>query len=219
MAVNKVVFEGETLIDVTDSTTGRGNLGLGTVGYTAAGERVVGEALLLSAEDKAKLIPENIRAGVVLFQGTAHEVVGSLTWQDLLPQKVVGQSGATIDGVILGGLVNTSQGTINSNGIFPGRSGNLAFSFTKEIDTNIYQAVEFTIGRVDYAVDSSTIKIGLSPAANTDYYSFSVVKQFTGVFKTGAVYRCDFNPGLKGFVKFASWNTEIWVKETALITR
>ena len=219
MPVNKVIFAGETLIDVSDSTTTKDNLGLGAVGYTAAGNRVVGEAVLLSAEDRAKLIPENLRAGVVLFPGTEYEVVGSLTWQDLLPQKVVGQSGATINRDVLGGLVNTSQGTINSNGIFPGRSGNLAFSFTKQIDTNIYQAVEFTIGRVDYAVDSSTIRIGLSPAANTDYYSFSVVKQFTGVFKTGAVYRCDFNPGLKGFVKFASWNTEIWVKETALITR
>ena len=219
MPVNKVIYNGKTLIDVSDSTTERGNLGSGVVGYTASGERVVGEAAMLSEEDRAKLIPKNIRSGVILFPGTEYEVVGSLTWQDLLPQKVIGQSGATINPNILGSLINTSQGTINGNGILPGRSGNLAFSFTKEIDTNIYQAVEFTIGRVDYAVNSSTIKVGLSPAANTDFYSFSVVKQFTGVFKTGSVYRCDFNSGLKGFIKFASWNTEIWVSQTALITR
>lgn len=39
----------------------------------------------LSAADREKLIPENIREGVVLFSGTPREIVGTLTWQDLLP--------------------------------------------------------------------------------------------------------------------------------------
>ena len=38
---------------------------------------LIGAAGGLSAEDREKLIPENLREGVTLFEGTAKEVVGS----------------------------------------------------------------------------------------------------------------------------------------------
>lgn len=45
---------------------------------------LVGAAGGLSAADKAKLTPKNIRAGV-----TIAKVTGTLTWQDLLPSPIV----------------------------------------------------------------------------------------------------------------------------------
>ena len=38
---------------------------------------MLGAAGGLSAEDREKLIPENLREGVVLFAGTAREIVGT----------------------------------------------------------------------------------------------------------------------------------------------
>lgn len=185
----------------------------GTLNFKGGGGKVTVTGLAAGAVKKGTTVTVKQGAKVV------SSVVGTLTWQDLLPERNVGQSGATINAEFLGGLSNTSQGSINGNGITPGSSGNVAFCFTKAIDTNIYQAVEFKIGTVRYAVESSTIKVGLSGSVNIDYNSFTAVKQFSGVFRTGNVYRCDFNPGTSGYVKFANWNADLFVVETTLIKR
>ena len=185
----------------------------GTLNFKGGGGKVTVTGLAAGAVKKGTTVTVNQGAKVV------SSVEGTLTWQDLLPERNVGQSGATINAEFLGGLSNTSQGSINGNGITPGSSGNVAFCFTKAIDTNIYQAVEFKIGTVRYAVESSTIKVGLSGSVNIDYNSFTAVKQFSGVFRTGNVYRCDFNPGTSGYVKFANWNAYLFVVETTLIKR
>lgn len=62
----------------------------------------------LSAADKAKLIPENIREGVTFFEGTPNEVVGTLTWKDLLPDDLVLFSANNLN-PILGGWVWVSD--------------------------------------------------------------------------------------------------------------
>ena len=185
----------------------------GTLNFKGGGGKVTVTGLAAGAVKKGTTVTVKQGAKVV------SSVEGTLTWQDLLPERNVGQSGATINAEFLGGLSNTSQGSINGNGITPGSSGNVAFCFTKAIDTNIYQAVEFKIGTVRYAVESSTIKVGLSGSVNIDYNSFTAVKQFSGVFRTGNVYRCDFNPGTSGYVKFANWNADLFVVETTLIKR
>ena len=185
----------------------------GTLNFKGGGGKVTVTGLAAGAVKKGTTVTVKQGAKVV------SSVEGTLTWQDLLPERNVGQSGATINAEFLGGLSNTSQGSINGNGITPGSSGNVAFCFTKAIDTNLYQAVEFKIGLVRYAVESSTIKVGLSGSVNINYDSFTVVKQFTGVFKTGNVYRCDFSPGTSGYVKFANWNADLFVVETTLIKR
>ena len=185
----------------------------GTLNFKGGGGKVTVTGLAAGAVKKGTTVTVKQGAKVV------SSVEGTLTWQDLLPERNVGQSGATINAEFLGGLSNTSQGSINGNGITPGSSGNVAFCFTKAIDTNIYQAVEFKIGTVRYAVESSTIKVGLSGSVNINYDSFTVVKQFTGVFKIGNVYRCDFSPGTSGYVKLANWNADLFVVETTLIKR
>ena len=45
MAVNKVIFEGQTLIDLTDSTVESVDLNYGKVAYNKAGVRVIGSAV------------------------------------------------------------------------------------------------------------------------------------------------------------------------------
>ena len=50
---------------------------------------LIGAAGGLSAADKAKLIPENIRAGVTLFDGTAKEVTGQLHSIEQEPQFAI----------------------------------------------------------------------------------------------------------------------------------
>lgn len=182
-------------------------------------QQVTGTLLATVTGLSADVVKQGTTVTVKQGSKVVASVSGTMTWQDLLPERNVGQSGATINAEFLGGLSNTSQGSINGNGITPGSSGNVAFCFTKAIDTNIYQAVEFKIGTVRYAVESSTIKVGLSGSVNINYDSFTVVKQFTGVFKTGNVYRCDFSPGTSGYVKFANWNADLFVVETTLIKR
>lgn len=63
MAVNKVVYGNETLMDITDTTVNPGNVVVGNVFYSADGSRQVGslgvatelQDGLMSALDKAKL--------------------------------------------------------------------------------------------------------------------------------------------------------------------
>lgn len=42
MAINKVVYAGKTLIDISDSTVTADTLAEGVIAYNAAGERIVG---------------------------------------------------------------------------------------------------------------------------------------------------------------------------------
>lgn len=46
MAVNKVDYFGESLIDITDSTTTTANLLQGEIGYSKSGDRVVGQLIV-----------------------------------------------------------------------------------------------------------------------------------------------------------------------------
>lgn len=91
----------------------------------------VGAAGGLSAADMAVLIPENLRKDVVLFAGTPREVVGSLTWQDLLPDNIdiVGE------GIIQS---NTYEGSA--------KTGDTAVSFKclPAFDVTKYSAVMFS---------------------------------------------------------------------------
>lgn len=50
MAINKVIYDGETLMDVTDSTVTEENLLSGAVAYNAAGERIVGAVVTVPVD-------------------------------------------------------------------------------------------------------------------------------------------------------------------------
>ena len=55
MAVNKVVYDGRVLIDISDSTVTPETLAEGVVAYNAKGERIVGTHKCSSGGDSAKL--------------------------------------------------------------------------------------------------------------------------------------------------------------------
>lgn len=48
MAVNKVVYNGQTVIDITDTSIDVDKIPDGSVIYLASGERIVGEAIVYS---------------------------------------------------------------------------------------------------------------------------------------------------------------------------
>ena len=50
MAVNKVIYGGETLMDVTNSTVREDNLLSGVVAYNAAGERITGAVVTVPVD-------------------------------------------------------------------------------------------------------------------------------------------------------------------------
>ena len=52
MAISKVIYGGDTLIDITDSTIESSNMLDGTVGYSSAGERTVGT--YVDSDEKVK---------------------------------------------------------------------------------------------------------------------------------------------------------------------
>ena len=112
----------------------------------------------ISDLDFSKLIPENIRKGVVLFEGTEHEVIGSLTYLDLIPDTdidlfdgetinpIIGKfmlfSGGTTEnpyirgGKIIFGEPTGPYGTIQSN----------IFATQKEIDTTKFNSLVIEYG-------------------------------------------------------------------------
>ena len=53
MAVNKVVYNGTTLIDITDTNIDANKVPNGSVVYLASGERLVGSATVYTNDDVA----------------------------------------------------------------------------------------------------------------------------------------------------------------------
>lgn len=49
MAVNKVIYNGQTIIDITDTNIDVNKIPNGSVVYLASGERIVGEAIVYNA--------------------------------------------------------------------------------------------------------------------------------------------------------------------------
>ena len=73
MAVNKVIYGGQTLIDITDSTVTAENLPEGVVAYSASGERIVGTMVVYKRK-----IGEFVDSMIPLDDETLHALDGSL---------------------------------------------------------------------------------------------------------------------------------------------
>lgn len=56
MGVNQVIYDGETIVDLTDSTVTEQNMVRGTVAYNAAGERIVGTGDFVTPEEQTEAI-------------------------------------------------------------------------------------------------------------------------------------------------------------------
>ena len=69
MAVNKVIYDGDTLVDLTDSTVTPETLAEGVIAYNAKGERIVGTATFGGT-------------GLISFtiDGTSYQADQGMTW-------------------------------------------------------------------------------------------------------------------------------------------
>lgn len=121
----------------------------------------------LSAADKALLIPENIRAGV-----TIAKVTGTLTWKDLLPEKlVVVRNGKTAEPDIFGdwihmGVDSTSYGPdcihVGHGSNRNGERSSLA------IDCSLWSRVEFDAKLTYYNDRQTGLRFGITNDLTVD---------------------------------------------------
>ena len=85
MSINKVIYNGKTLIDISDSTVTGDNIEEGLVAYSGDGRRVVGTKMNLEDRSKRKLI------FIGDSYGDGYSPDGSTTgWCDRLKEKMVG---------------------------------------------------------------------------------------------------------------------------------
>ena len=64
MAVNKVVYNGTTLIDITDTSIDVNKIPNGSVVYLASGQRVVGNATVYTDDDIATVAETKAYLGI-----------------------------------------------------------------------------------------------------------------------------------------------------------
>ncbi len=64
MAVNKVVYNGTTLIDITDTSIDVNKIPNGSVVYLASGQRVVGNATVYTDDDVATVAETRAYLGI-----------------------------------------------------------------------------------------------------------------------------------------------------------
>lgn len=84
MSINKVIYDGKTLIDISDSTVTSDNLDEGLIAYSSDGKRVVGTKMNLEDRSKRKLI------FIGDSYGDGYTPDGSYTgWCDRLKNKLV----------------------------------------------------------------------------------------------------------------------------------
>ena len=115
---------------------------------------MLGAAGGLSAADREKLIPENIREGIVLFEGTPRQIVGTLY---PAPEKGTFEGYTTSQGVseMLGDIEGLG---IISGGILLG-GGNEVYSgltwFINKLDFSKYSSIEISVSSPDWEVGNS----------------------------------------------------------------
>lgn len=136
---------------------------------------MMGAAGGLSATDRAKLIPENIREGVILFSGTPKEVNGAVPplafWCHMDPSSNLGWSNARLSGtnVLDTIFIEREQKEANTNKIVFHKSGTYRF-YLSHI-SNIYTAkCGFRLMKDGSVVDGSeyTISHGNSKILDID---------------------------------------------------
>lgn len=134
----------------------------------------------LAAADKEKLIPENIREGVVLFAGTSKEIIGTL-YPAPESGTFVGYDGATSYDTLSPMLGGLSPGPVfSAPGERPG--GIMLFGrqittktvawFTNLIDFSKYSAITFTVWGVSWEGNKS-VTFGVGSTTNLDEWMAS----------------------------------------------
>ena len=166
----------------------------------------------LSAADKALLIPENLRKDVVLFAGTPKEVVGTLTWQDLLPEKlVVVRDGRSAEPDIFGDWIHMGLGATSygEDYITAGQGANRAGERSSlQIDCALWSRIEFD-AKLTYQGNGS-VKFGIANNLTTGVGFEDVFDKYVQASGVGnrTTYAVELPASGKYYVKIAGgWAT------------
>lgn len=158
---------------------------------------------------------------VTVKQGskTVASVTGTLTWEDLLPEKVVGLNGGTINREILGGFT-THRGRLDSGGAYLyGYQGGDAFAFTKLVNGSLYKEIVITMGAVNYSVPSTPITVGLSSTSSPTELRWVISSQYKGTVLNGNTYRCAIASNHSGYVAVNCVDLQAYVSKVELVKR
>lgn len=130
----------------------------------------------LTAADRAKLIPENIRKGVVLFEGTRHEVAGTAT---VMPDEIL--------------LSNYGVTFPHASMYLPAKQHTtLTTTSTPEFDVTSYKYAQFKDCRAFSDDESLTIAYQVCQVVQGS----AVVAELSGLNRTVDI------SAVQGFVKF-----------------
>ena len=168
---------------------------------------IMGTAGGLSAADKALLIPENIRAGV-----TIAKVTGTLTWQDLLPEKlVVVRDGRSTEPDIFGDWIHMGIGATSygedyiTTGQGAGRAGERS---SLQIDCALWSRIEFD-AKLTYQGNGSA-KFGIANNLTTGVGFEDVFDKYVQASGVGnrTTYAVELPASGKYYIKIAGgWAT------------
>ena len=146
---------------------------------------LVGAAGGLPAADRAKLIPENIRKGVTLFEGTAKEVAGTLGDYTVIWSQIAYKDYA-VTAYANQLLYNTALGAIKGNTFVLGKSGRYSIRLiTEHVSGAAAPERHFSVNAKAYAVnsDDTTLTLDLTKGDVLEFYLSAYFQHYTSVLK------------------------------------
>lgn len=161
----------------------------------------------LSAADKVLLIPENIRAGV-----TIAKVTGTLTWKDLLPEKlVVVRNGRSVEPDIFGDWIHMGIGATSygEDYVTTGQGANRAGERSSlQIDCALWSRIEFDAKLTSQG--NGSVKFGIANNLTTEVGFENVFDKYVQASGVGnrTTYAVELPASGKYYVKIAGgWAT------------
>lgn len=174
----------------------------------------------LSAADKVLLIPENIRAGV-----TIAKVRGTLTWKDLLPEKlVVVRNGRSVEPDIFGDWIHMGVDATNygPDYIVIGHGSNRnADRSSLQIDCSLWSRVEFDAQLTYYDTRQTGLRFGITNDLTVDINIGTRFDKYVQAYGVGnrTTYAVELPASGKYYIKFAGSSATANVYNVTLIRR
>lgn len=142
----------------------------------------------LSAADRAKLIPENLRDGVTLFEGTSKEVSGALKEYAVITSAVAYKDYATTARANQV-LCPAGFGEISGNKFIVNRKGEYEIRLVSESSHPTLIQRHFLLNGEEQTVseNDATLTLSLNAGDELEFYVYAYFQHFTGALKCTAV--------------------------------
>lgn len=149
---------------------------------------MLGAAGGLSAEDRAKLIPDNIRAGVTLFEGTTREVIGTLRDYAVLTSALMYKDYATTARANQV-LCASAVGEISGDKFLINRNGRYLLHLVAESSHPTLIQRHLLINGEEQSVteNDTSVTLDLKVGDELEFYVYAYFNMFTGALKCTAV--------------------------------